>query len=266
MFKRSILSLILVVGLLIPAVRAQELTLDQIIKKNEDALGGAEAINKIQTIKLTAKMIMGGGQMEIPMVIWGKRPHFVRSESSIQGKSIVTAYDGTTAWMLNPISGPPEPQKLDDKTAANLTSSDTVAFIGSLAGFKAAGSTVELLGKEDVEGSAAYKIKVTRNAGMVNTFFLDASTFLPIKTLAKISRMGQDIEIESYPSDYKKIDGVLFAHSTDAKAGGRSIMQMRFEKIEINVPVDDGIFKMPATEKPAPEKPATQKPLPVHIN
>jgi outer membrane lipoprotein-sorting protein len=254
MYTRRIFSVIAFVCLTFAAAPAQELTLDEILKKNEDALGGAEAVNKIQSLKMTLKMVVGGGQMELPMTIWTKRPNFVRSETAIQGKSIVTAYDGTTAWMINPLTGSSDPQKMDEKMATNLASSDMDSSIGSLAAFKAGGHTVELLAKEDVEGSPAYKIKVTRKGGLIITYLVDAGTFLPIKFIAKVSQMGQEMEIESYPSNYKKVGGVMFAFALDGKVGGRSMMQMSYEKIEINEPMDDSLFKMPAAEKPVEKK------------
>jgi outer membrane lipoprotein-sorting protein len=254
MITQRIFSLTAFVALTSFVAPAQDLTLDEILKKNEDVLGGAEVINKVQTLKMTIRMVVGGGQMEFPMTLISKRPNLVRSESTIQGKSIISAYDGTTAWMINPLTGSSDPQKLDEKMAANLGSSDMDSSIGSLAALKAAGHTVELLGKEDVEGSPAYKIKLTRKSGLITTYFLDAGTFLPIKAITKVSQMGQEMEVEGFPSNYRKVGGIMFAHSMDGKVGGQSMMQMNFEKIEINVPIDDSIFKMPAAEKPAEKK------------
>lgn len=80
--------------------------------------------------------------MELPMTIWAKRPNFVRSESVMQGNSIIAAYGGTTVWTIKPLTCSPDPQKVDEKMAASLTSSDMNSSIGSLAAFKAAGQTV----------------------------------------------------------------------------------------------------------------------------
>jgi hypothetical protein len=254
MYTRRIFSVIAFVCLTFAAGPAQDLTLDEILKKNADALGGTDAISKVQTIKMTAKMVMGGGQMEAPMIVRAKRPNLVRTEIQMQGKSMIMAYDGTNAWMINPFTGSSEPQKMDEKMASNLDSSDVDSQIGWLSGMKAAGHTVELLGKEDVEGSPAYKLKITRKTGMIVTEFLDAQTFLPIKSIAKVSQMGQEMEMEGYSSNYKKVGGIMFAHSVDEKSGGRSVIQISVEKIEINEPMDDSLFKTPAAEKPVEKK------------
>ena len=63
----------------------QELTLDQILRANEDALGGAEAIAHVQTLKMTARVTGASGGVGSALITWAKRPNFVRSESEIQG-------------------------------------------------------------------------------------------------------------------------------------------------------------------------------------
>jgi outer membrane lipoprotein-sorting protein len=250
---RRALCVVTAVGLSIFALPAQDLKLEEILKKADQALGGAEALGRVQSIKLSLKMIMSGGQMEAPMLIWSKRPNLIRTETTVQGKTIVTTWDGDTGWMLNPFTTG-EAQKMDAKTASNLLTFDVNGTLGSLAGYRNAGNDVELLGKEDVEGSPAYKVKLTLRTGMTITYFLDAAKFLPIKSIARVSTMGQEMEVENYPSDYKKVGGVLFAHTVEGRVGGKPIMQVRYEKIEINEAIDDSLFKMPVAEKPAEKK------------
>ncbi len=253
MFTQRMLAL-LAGALLAGAAVAQDLNLDQILDKNLEALGGGEALKAVQTITMSAKMVMGG-VMEAPMVMQVKRPGKVRTEITIQGRKIVTAFDGTDGWMINPMQGP-EPQKLPERLLKSAAqNADMESSVGALKAVRDAGHTVELVGKEDVEGSPAYRIKVTRKNGDVQTYFLDADKFLPIKVVFKTTQMGQEMEVESFPGNYKKVAGVVMAHAMDQKAGGRSIVQMTIEKIEVNLPMDDEIFKMPVVEKAA-EKPA----------
>jgi outer membrane lipoprotein-sorting protein len=237
------------------AAPAQDLTLDEILKKNEDAIGGAEAINKVQTLKLTVRVTMMGGQMDSSMIVQTKRPNLVRTDMAIMGYNATAAFDGTVAWMINSASGSSAPQKMDEKMMpGGMQSSNTDAVIGALSSLKAAGNTAELLGKENVGSVSAYKIKVTYKNGMSAHYYLDPGTFLPIKTLTRVSSMGQDVEVEGYPSDFKKVDGILFPHSLEQRMGGNAIGQVTYEKIEINVPMDDSIFRMPGTETPAVKK------------
>lgn len=73
------------------AAAAQDLSLDQILDKNLEALGGAGALKAVQTMTINAKMVMGPGAMEMPMVIQIKRPAKVRTEMTVQGQKIISA-------------------------------------------------------------------------------------------------------------------------------------------------------------------------------
>ena len=232
------ISFVLFTGL---AAVAQDLTIDQILKNNETALGGQEALGKIQTIRITTRTTVAGAEMEIKGVTTLKRPNLMRTEIAVQGMNVVAGFDGTNAWMINPQTGP-EPQKIDQALVGNGMESN----FQWLSGIKATGGVVELVGKEDVKGSPAYKINVVPKTGTSSTYYLDARTFLPVKVVGKLSSMGMDMQVESIPSDYKKVEGIILPHTTEAQVMGQS-MQSKME-YEINMPLDDSIFRMPSAQ------------------
>jgi hypothetical protein len=241
-------------GLAVAGTAAQDLALDRILKANEDALGGAEAIARVQTLKMTARIIGGGGGAESLLITWTKRPNFVRSESAIQGKRVIAGFDGTTAWIIHSATGSPVTEILDAQTTSGLADANMDTAIGSLASLKAAGAAVELLGQEDFGGSPVYRLEITRKSGMVAVYLIDAATYLPVKTITKGYRQGLETEVEAFPGDYKKAGNILFSHSIEQRIGGRVIGRVTYEKIEINEPMDDSIFKMPGTAAPAVKK------------
>ena len=239
------------------AAQTADLTVDQIVQKHTEALGGADKLKAIQTVKATGKASLMGGQLETPVVMQAKRPTSVRMEMTIQGKSFVQAFDGTTAWTINPYGASPDPQKSgeEDTKAAR----DDADFIdGALVEYKAKGNTVELLGKEDADGTQAYKLKVTKKSGTVEYDYLDAQTFLPLKSTGTRKQMGQEFDFESRPSNFKPVNGVLMPFSLEQKVSGKPMMQLTLEKIEANVPMDDSLFRLP--DKPKEEKKSPDKP------
>ncbi len=239
----------------IPASAQTELTVDQIIAKHVEARGGMDKLKAIQSFKTSGKMIMMGGQMEAPFTLQLKRPASMRMELSLQGKTLVQAYDGETAWTVNPLQGNAEPQKAgEDETKLFRDQAD---FDGALVDYKTKGHTVELMGKEDVEGASCYKLKLTRKGGDVEYHYLDAQNFLPVKSTMRRKQMGAEVEMEAFPGNYKPVNGVMMPYSTDIKMGGRTMMQMSIESVEANAKIDDAIFKMPAPVKKAdePKKP-----------
>ncbi len=249
MFIRNLLLMSVALGVSF----AQDLSVDDIVNKHVAAMGGAEKVKAIKTSKATGKVILGGGQMEAEMVAYSRRPAQNRVEISLQGQKIIQAFDGKTGWMINPMTGSPDPQKMpadESKTAADDADPDGSPLID----YKTKGNQVELVGKEDVEGAMAYKMKITLKSGNSSTLFLDEKTFLPSKSISKRKQMGQEMELEAYPSNYKKVDGVMMPFTSEIKVGGRSMMQNVIEKIETNVPIDDAMFAFPAPKEAPPAK------------
>ena len=123
---------------------------------------------------------------------------------------------------------------------------------GPLVDYKTKGSTIELAGKEELEATPVYKLKVTLKTGDVKYIYLDAGNYLELKESEKRKEDGSTNEVDTSYSDYKAVAGVMIAHSSETRVNGAIDEQMSIEKIEVNVPIDDSIFKMP---KKAQKKP-----------
>jgi outer membrane lipoprotein-sorting protein len=233
------------------AAKDAALTVDQIVEKHTEALGGTDKLKAIQSVTVTGKAVLMGGQLEAPIVMKIKRPASMRMEIAVQGKSVITGFDGTTSWMVNPFMGSSDPQKSNEEDTQQAK--DDSDFIeGPLVDYKSKGNTVELIGKEDLEGTPAYKLKVTKKGGSIEYQYLDAQTFLELRSSGKRKQMGQEGDVESTPSNYKPVNGVMMPYSVSQKVNGNPMMELTIEKIEVNTPVDDAIFQMP--EKPKEEK------------
>ncbi len=250
MFRRVCLAAV-AAAVLIPCSWAQ--TVDEIIAKNVQARGGLEKLKAVQSIKSTANMSMGQG-MEAPGVLIQKRPRLARLDFTIQGLTAVQAYDGKSAWQIMPFMGKkdPEPMSADEtKEVEEMADLD-----GPLVDYKSKGHQVELLGKEKVEGTDAYKIKATLNNGDVQTIYIDSDSFLEIKEETKRTVRGSEQLIESSIGDYKDVDGVLFPFAMESGVkGSQEKQKLTITKIELNVPADDSIFKMPAAAPKAADTP-----------
>jgi outer membrane lipoprotein-sorting protein len=251
--KRKIFASLFLAGLIGSAAWAQ--TVDEIIAKNIQAKGGLEKLKSVQSLRMTGKMMVGPG-MEAPMVIETARPHKMRVEFTFQGMTGIQAYNGTSGWMVMPFMGKkdPEPMSADDLKQAE----DQADIDGPLVDYKEKGHQVELLGKDEIEGTPVYKLKLTKKNGDVSTIYLDADSFLEIKAEGKAKMRGQEIEGETTFGDYKEVGGLVIAHSIQSKMkGGQGPGQtITFEKIEINPDLPASLFEMPAkpAETPAPKQ------------
>ena len=233
------------------AAQETELSVDQIIQKHIAALGGAEKLSAIQNVTMSGTASLMDGQVQAPVTVRAKRPASMRMEMSVQGQTFVQAFDGKTAWMINPFIGSTEPkQSSEEDTKAALDDADFID--GSLVDYQAKGNAVESAGKDDVDGSPAYKLKVTRKSGSIENVYLDMKTFLPLKTAGTRKQEDHEIAYESFPGNFKPVNGVMMPFSLNQKMNGRSMMELTVEKVEVNTPMDDSIFQMPAS--PSPKK------------
>lgn len=247
---------IVAIAVLVPALWAQ--TVDEIIAKNVQARGGLDKLKSVQSVKSTATMAMGG--MEAPGLLVQKRGNLARLEFTIQGLTAVQAYDGKSAWQIMPFTGKKDPELMSADEAKEVE--EMADIDGPLVDYKSKGHKVELLGKEKIEGTDAYKLKVTLKNGDIQTVYIDADSFLEIKDETKRTVRGTEQVVESSIGDYKEVGGIIFPFAVESGVkGSQDKQKLTFTKIELNVPLDDSLFKMPAAAPaPAPAKPEAPKP------
>ena len=247
----AVLALIVAVS----AVQAQ--TVDEIIAKNTQARGGMDKLKTVQSLKLTATMAMGPG-MEAPGVLYQKRPALARLEFTIQGLTAVQAYDGKNAWQVMPFMGKKDAELMSADEAKEVE--EMAEIDGPIVDYKAKGNQVELLGKEKIEGTDAYKLKVSLKNGDLQTVFIDSDSFLSIREETKRTVRGSEQVYESSIGDYKEVNGIMFPFAIESGVKGSPQKQkLTIQKIELNVPVDDAMFKMPPPAPAAPAKPEAPK-------
>lgn len=221
--------------------------LDELVAKNIEAKGGANALKSLQSLKRTGKVLVNQGQVQFDYVETKKRPFQVREDATLQGMTAVQACDGKEGWQISPFSGRKDPERLSADDIKPLL--EDAEIDGPLVNWKEKGSTIEYLGREDVDGTSAHKIKVARKNGDVNFVYLDPDHFLEIRILTQRVQHGAQQETETDVGDYEKAGGVFVPMSIEAGRKGDSNKQkIVFEKAEPNVPVDDAIFKFPTSK------------------
>lgn len=225
------------------AVPAAAQTVDEIIAKNIAAKGGMEKLKAVKTVRMTGRMTIGPG-IEAPVVMELQRPNTMRMDITVQGMTLSQGFDGAKAWILNPLQGSKVPQEMSAEEKSMVE--EQADIDGPLMDYKAKGHKAELLGKEKVEGSDTYKLKLTLKNGVIRTFYIDAEHFLEIKEESKRTIRGTETDGETIYGDYKEVGGMMFPHSIDGgQKGNPQRQKLAVEKIEINVPLDAARFKMP---------------------
>ena len=248
MYSRSFL--LLIAGLLIGVsaeaqTPAPSPTVDELVTKNIEAKGGQAALEAIKAIRFEGRLLVNQGQIEIKYTETKQRPGKVRTDGVLQGMNLIQAYDGTSGWKVFPIYGRKDPEKMSADESKSLIEDAEIG--GPLEHWKEEGKTISYLGTEDVEGTAAHKLKVVRKNGDISYVYLDPDYFLEIRILDQRIEQGAQVEVETDLGDYEKVNGVYFPFSIEVgNKGSTDKQKIIIEKAEANVPVDDTIFEFPA--------------------
>ena len=239
---------VFLLSLSVCAANAQ--TVDDIIAKYIQARGGVEKLRSIQTLRSTSSYRTGRG-LRVVYVQENKRPDKVREEDIVQGTAQVEAYDGKTGWEVSPFEGRKDAQLLSEDDLKPLL--EDADIDGQLVDYKQKGHKAELIGHDSVEGTDCYKIKLTLNNGTVLYYYLDTDSNLELKVDTQRMIRGALQESEAYFGDYEQVNGIYFPFAIEtAEKGAPSRTAYTVEKVEINVPLNDSLFVVPA----APAKPA----------
>ncbi len=227
----------LILTCLISALIINAQSLDDIVKNYTKANKLDQVANK-KTIKITAKMSMMG--MEMPMEIWMKNPNKIKSVMNMSGQEIIQAYDGEKGYSVNPMTGSTQPVEMGPEEIKQLLRNNN--FENMLDKYLKNGQ-LEIAGEEAVNGKQTIKVKATIEPGTVSYLFIDKASWLLVKQTMNVTQGGMPATIETYPSDYKEINGMIMPMKTTTSVSGME-MVINFTNVEVDIPMEDSIFKL----------------------
>ncbi|MDP9267417.1 MAG: hypothetical protein M3P27_03725 [Acidobacteriota bacterium] len=257
-----------VVSVLFLSVLGMAQTAEELVAKNLAAKGGEEKIKAIKTLRQAGRYQEGDG-FTAQVSLEAKAPNQLRQSFSLQGMTQVQAYDGATGWQINPFQGRRDAEMLGEDDMRDIT--EDADFYGPLVDAKAKGETIEYLGHATVDGDDAYKLKVTLKNGDVYYYYLDPDTFLEFRTERQQFVRGSVRETVTEFGSYKQVSGVYmpFVITSGRRRDLANAATVTIATMEANVPLEDHMFKMPATPATPPAlgpqagtDPKTQKPKP----
>jgi len=238
--KKFIVLVILMGSFLSFSGSAQEVSLDEVLTKYYQATG-IEKMKEWKTLTMIGKSTTQG--MEFPVTIILKRPGKMRTEVEIQGMKMLQVLGGEAGWTVMPWSGSTDPQDMTSDEVKAMK--DQADFEGPLYHWKEKGHKVELIGKEEMEGSSVYKIKITKADGNIETYFIDTENFVPLKISSITKFQGNETESETNPGNYKEVNGAMMPFSMENKLKGQTVSNVVIDKYEVDKEVDDNLFVKP---------------------
>ncbi len=232
-------------------------TADDVINAYLKARGGLAKIKAVQTERVTATITLQPGT-DGALIYERKRPLKMHMEIITGGHSFLRIYNGKSAgWIYNPFVPNPVVQPMSETDLIGVAEESDLD--GPFVEYKTKGNQIEYVGKEEVEGKAAQKLKLTSKQGDTSYFYFDASTGLILKwegtrkVKDRVSGKNVDIPWQNFFRDFREVDGLKYPYLVESGAvDGSQTQQILTTKIEINIPIDDSEFSEPKPSAPPP--------------
>ena len=236
---KKIATTLLLTCLALTGLQAQ--SADEVIDNYFEVTGGKDGWKNIESVEMSGKATMQG--MEFPMSMTMKKPGKVYQEISFQGKKIVSAFDGSTGWMINPMAMMMEPTKLPED---QLEQFEDQKVEDDLLDYATKGHEVAYEGTEDVSGTECHKVKLTKKEGDIEYHFFDTDTGIKIMQRSFLkSGPAKGQAAETFFADYDEVDGLYFPFSLESKVNGQTVFQATMAEVKLNTGVSDDLFAFP---------------------
>jgi hypothetical protein len=229
------LKTIIVAVVCFAALGASAQTADEIVAKYVAAMGGADKLNSINSLQMEGTVSVQG--MDIPVTLTTLNKKGNRMDIDVMGQTGYRISNTSKGWRFFPFQGDTDPVEMSEEEYK--AGKDQLDLTDKLLHAKELGNKVEYVGKEDVDGAPAYKLKITRPSGEVTYTFIDEKTSFAVRKVSKTSMGGNEMETISTFKDFKKnAEGFWFPYTIDSNVQGT----VNFSKITVNGPVDEKMF------------------------
>jgi len=216
-------------------------TAKDVLEKMIEAQGGRKALAAIKDTTISGTIEMPQMNISGSITIYQKEPDRMRMDMEFMGMVVTQAYDGQTAWMVNPQTGGQEvmPEKMTQDFRRQALGNDATLNPEKY------GITFALKGKEKIQDKEYLVIEQTYKDGQKATIDIDPVTYLPFKSKGTATDMtGADVEAETFFSDYRKVGDTLAPHAMTVYQNGSEFVRMAFVKIVYNSGLEETLFKM----------------------
>jgi outer membrane lipoprotein-sorting protein len=215
-----------------------------ILDKMIDVVGGRKTLEGIEDITLTGSMEIVQMGMSGTISFFYKEPNMLRQDVDLPDLGVVftTASDGEAAWMINPQTG-----MVEDLTGNSQVEMDNEALnfgFSWLIRPEKYGLSYTDKGKETIDGKEYIVLEQSAPGGQTTTFYIDPETYLTHKTKTMAtSPMGFTVLEETITEDYRKVDGIMFAHTVIIYQDGEEFGSVAVEGVKFNSGLEDSLFK-----------------------
>ena len=215
---------------------------DDVINKYIAFIGGEQNWQNVKTMTMTGSYNYGG--ISFPFVSYSKAPNLYKYVVTSNGKSFTQAYDGKQGWRIDGFKNEKNKTILNGASATAMANEADVELESPFIHYRDKEHSVQLEGLDSTITPNAYKIKLTRKNGISETYFFSTEDF----SLLKKNALSTNTEMENAAldiaySNYVLTQGVKIPHTISCTSNGQSILIITVEKIDLNLPMNNSMFK-----------------------
>jgi outer membrane lipoprotein-sorting protein len=215
-------------------------SVDQILTKYTQALGGQAAYEKVSTRAMLGTVEIPDDNVTGAAQVWAKAPNSFRLTMDIPGWGVVeTVLDGGNGWEKNPDSGMHAMGKTD--LAVAQRDHDFYREVR----LKELYSNMKTAGADKVEGRAVHVVEATPAAGPAEKLYFDAETGLLVKRdFERVTQEDGIVQYEMLLRDYRDVDGLKLPFTIEQRAPDNTMI-FKFTEIKNNAPLAEAAFAKP---------------------
>jgi len=232
-------------------------TVDQILAKYVQALGGEAAIRKVTSRTITGAQFIPtgpGGTVPTPAAVerYQKAPNLAVTIYRAPAYAISQGFDGTAAWSQDQAGRVTEPVRIDVARAARA------ADLYEPLNLKRQYTTMTIRGIETVNNRDAYLVVGVPQGEPPESLYFDTQTGLLLRKQTILTTPIGGSPFQTDFDDYRDTgSGVKFPfliHMSPATARTELAPEatLRVSNVDDNKPIEDSKFTKPAPRPPAP--------------
>jgi hypothetical protein len=217
-------------------------TVDEVIDKHIKAMGGADKLSKLQSLKIAAEMEVMNMKVPISTIIVQDKGF--RSETTVQGMTVVQAISGNSGWSINPMAGQTTATALPEESVKAMANETDLT---GLYNYKQKGYALTLDGEEDLAGAKVYKVSMALKNGTKRINYISKDTFYILKMIVETTINGQQVKSENTQSDFRQVEGITYPYTSEVTTSAMpgAAMVLKITSLEVNPTIDPKIFEMP---------------------
>jgi outer membrane protein assembly factor BamB len=241
-----------------PAAAADDLALEEILRRYAEARGGATRWKQVKGLELRGTYRAFSERSDFVLLRQRATPaDLFRLQYSVAGTPAIRAWDEAGAWLQHHFLSQTPLRVKGDKDMATYDPQmrREAIFAPPLLDPAAHGLSVEKAGRGEVNGAPTVALKVTFPAregqpAAVETWHLDPRTFLEVAVDSQVldyTQGAQPFAQRAYYADFRAVDGLMLPFRLELEFNAR-VEVMEVATAKVDPPLDASRFAMP----PAP--------------